>query len=84
MARVNPAQGRQNVADPEWFPVERVWAESHPESFAPLYGVNPPDPRIRLYRLLPAKKSPEVRRIAPRDRTNKVWGRVGLGPILGS
>jgi len=51
VARVNPAHGRHNVADRELFPIERVWAESHPETFAPIYGVSPPDPWLRLYRV---------------------------------
>ena len=52
--RVNPAEGAHNVADPEGFPVERSWAESHPEAFTPLYGVAERDPQFRLYRVRPA------------------------------
>ncbi len=53
VARVNPAEGPHNVADREWFPIERAWADAHPEAFEPIYGVDPRDPKIRLYRVLP-------------------------------
>ncbi|WP_435015886.1 glycosyltransferase family 39 protein [Tundrisphaera sp. TA3] len=53
VARANVSEGSHNVADAEGFPVERGWAESHPESFQPLYGVNPPDPLFRFYRVAP-------------------------------
>ena len=33
MTRVNPAEGSHNVADRDGFPIERVWAEAHPERF---------------------------------------------------
>ena len=51
VTRVNPAEGPHNVADADRFPIERGWAESHPESFEPLYGVDERDPFFRLYRL---------------------------------
>ena len=51
VTRVNPAEGPHNVADADRFPIERGWAESHPEFFEPLYGVNERDPFFRLYRL---------------------------------
>ena len=51
VTRVNPAEGPHNVADAESFPIERSWAEGHPESFEPLYGVKEGDPFFRLYRL---------------------------------
>jgi hypothetical protein len=51
VTRVNPAEGPHNVADTELFPIERVWADGHPESFEPLYGLNERDPFFRLYRL---------------------------------
>ncbi len=38
-------------ADPQGFPIERRWAESHPESFEPLYGVAERDPKFRIYRV---------------------------------
>ena len=55
VTRVNPAEGAHNVADRDLFPIEKVWAEAHPEAFAPLYGVAEGNPKIRLYRLLPGK-----------------------------
>jgi hypothetical protein len=50
VTRVNPGEGRHNVADSELFPVERQWADSHPEWFEPLYGQLESDPWFRLYR----------------------------------
>jgi hypothetical protein len=38
-------------ADPEGFPIERRWAEAHPEAFEPLYGVAERDPKFRIYRV---------------------------------
>jgi hypothetical protein len=38
-------------ADPEGFPIERRWAEAHPESFEPHYGVAERDPKFRIYRV---------------------------------
>lgn len=51
VTRVNPAEGPHNVADGEGFPIERQWADEHPEAFVPLYGVAERDPWFRLYRL---------------------------------
>jgi hypothetical protein len=53
VTRVNPAEGPHNVADHQYFPVERRWADEHPEVFRPLHGVDPPDPWFRLYRVIP-------------------------------
>jgi hypothetical protein len=44
---VDPFNGPHNVADREKFPVERVWADAHPEVFEPVYA----DPLFRLYRV---------------------------------
>jgi hypothetical protein len=49
VTRADPANGPHNVADSEGFPIERQWADSHPESFEPLYGPREHDPRFRLY-----------------------------------
>ena len=38
VTRVIPAEGPHNVADSENFPIERRWADSHPDRFEPLYG----------------------------------------------
>lgn len=51
VTRVNPNEGAHNVADVEQFPIERQWAEAHPESFEPLYGLTEQDPWFRLYRV---------------------------------
>ncbi len=53
VARANPVEGPHNIIDPTWFPIERVWAESHPEVFEPIYGVTENDPLFRLYRVRP-------------------------------
>jgi hypothetical protein len=49
VARANPAEGPYNVADAQGFPVERGWAEGHPNAFKPLYGVEEGDPLFRIY-----------------------------------
>ncbi len=51
VTRVNPAEGSHNVADREGFPIERAWADAHPERFEPIYGRVESDPWFRLYRL---------------------------------
>lgn len=51
VARANPDEGPHNLADPQGFPVERQWAERHPETFEPLYGAAENDPNLRVYRL---------------------------------
>jgi hypothetical protein len=61
VCRANPVEGLQNIADSENFPIERQWAESHPESFAPLFGVRESDPQFRIYRVLPARGRPPER-----------------------
>ena len=59
--RGHPAPGRHprqsttravhNIADAERFPIEKVWADSHPERFQPLYGQDERDPWFRIYRV---------------------------------
>ena len=51
VTRVNPAEGSHNVADRDGFPIERVWAESHPERFELIYGLRENDPWFRIYRV---------------------------------
>jgi hypothetical protein len=51
VTRVNPAEGAHNVADAEGFPIERRWADAHPERFVRLYGQDERDPWFRLYRV---------------------------------
>jgi hypothetical protein len=71
VTRVNPAEGSHNVADPEGFPIERLWADSHPERFEPLYGEREHDPWFRLYR---------VRRAALANRDPGAGARTRLRP----
>jgi len=52
VTRVNPSEGPHNVADIEGFPIERGWADSHPERFEPLYGQVEQDPWFRLYHVV--------------------------------
>ncbi|SIO59924.1 4-amino-4-deoxy-L-arabinose transferase [Singulisphaera sp. GP187] len=56
VAKANPDEGRHNIADAEQFPIERTWADTHPESFFPLYGVVEGDPRMRIYRVRAARQ----------------------------
>jgi len=58
VARANPAEGIHNIADADGFPIERVWADSHPETFEPVYGLTEHDPRLRIYRVRPATRNP--------------------------
>jgi hypothetical protein len=51
VTRVNPAEGSHNVADRDFFPIERPWADAHPERFEPIYGRQEGDPWFRLYRV---------------------------------
>jgi len=51
VAAANPNEGPHNLADRERFTIERVWADAHPEAFEPIYGVDPPDPLIKIYRV---------------------------------
>jgi hypothetical protein len=51
VTRVNPREGAHNVADSSGFPIERQWADSHPERFQLLYGRAERDPQFRLYRV---------------------------------
>jgi hypothetical protein len=53
VTRSNPAEGRHlaDPGDPLGFPIERRWAESHPEAFEPVYGVSENDPRFRVFRV---------------------------------
>jgi hypothetical protein len=57
VARAKPEDGPGNIADRQWFTIERFWAETHPESFTPLYGVFERDPEFRFYRVHPRPKN---------------------------
>lgn len=52
VTRVNTSEGSHNVADVEGFPIERQWADTHPDRFQCLYGAIEHDPWFRLYRLV--------------------------------
>ena len=52
VARANPDDGPFNIADEEFFPIERVWADDHPEAFELVYPRAEPDPQMRIYRVL--------------------------------
>jgi hypothetical protein len=58
VTRVNPAEGPHNVADAEGFPIERRWADAHPERFVRLYGQDERDPWFRFYRVIRRRESP--------------------------
>ena len=54
VTRVNIEEGVENAADADRFPIERVWADAHPESFRPIYGRLERDPRFRIYQVIPS------------------------------
>jgi hypothetical protein len=51
VTKVNRGEGPHNVADAEGFPIERGWADAHPDVFQSLYGERERDPWFRLYRV---------------------------------
>jgi hypothetical protein len=51
VTRANPSEGPYNIADPQGFPIERQWADAHPETFKLVYPVSAPDPLFRIYRV---------------------------------
>jgi hypothetical protein len=61
VTRANPGEGTHNVADVDNFPIERGWADSHPQRFEILYGRRENDPWFRLYRIRRSKADPSVR-----------------------
>jgi hypothetical protein len=57
---------------PPEFPIEETWAETHPETFQPLYGEAEDDLDFRIYRLKPPRKNGSAaRRVTYQD------GRLG-------
>ena len=52
VARANSDDGLFNIADAESFPIERVWADVHPEAFELVYPRVEPDPKMRIYRVV--------------------------------
>jgi hypothetical protein len=53
-SRVRPP-GSLPDEDRDRFPIERRWAEAHPEAFEPLYGIAEQDSKFRIYRVRPAR-----------------------------
>lgn len=75
VTRVNPEEGRHNVADGDGFPVERQWADAHPEAFVPVYGSPRDDPLFRLYRLFsPGDRAFHAHPTAPAKNLEKKIG----------
>jgi hypothetical protein len=75
VARPDPFDGLFNIADTQGYPIERAWADTHPESFTLVYGPPDGDINARIYRVHPAKRpvatSPNPRRsITPPGATS--------------
>src|SRR5262249_23716954 len=70
VTRLDPAEGLHNIADSEGFPIERRWADSHPERFEPLYGVAEHDSWFRLYRFDRRSGQSKSSRSWPNRRTD--------------
>lgn len=51
VARANPNDGAFNAYDSESFPIERYWAETHPDVFEPFYGAAPRDRLFKIFRV---------------------------------
>jgi hypothetical protein len=75
VTRVNPQEGAHNVADSDNFPIERRWADSHPEWFEPLYGQNGNDRWFRLYRLRRARSVQSAHMAGPGQDMARAPGR---------
>jgi hypothetical protein len=72
VTRVNPNEGPHNVADSDCFPIERQWADSHPERFECLYGQRENDPWFRLYRF---QRGPGAYQSARKEAPGQDWAR---------
>jgi hypothetical protein len=55
VTRADPIAGPFNIIDATGFPIEGKWASENPEVFLPVYGIMPPDPQFRVYRLFPRR-----------------------------
>ena len=55
LTRANPAEGAHNIADTEFFPIERQWAATHPEAFQLIYGEAENDRNVRIYLVRPTR-----------------------------
>ncbi len=52
VTRVNRGEGPHNVADNQGFPIERVWADAHPETFRLAYTDDDANLWFRIYRIM--------------------------------
>ncbi len=64
VARPDPIDGRFNIADPYGYPIERVWADAHPEAFTLVYGPEDGEPVARIYRVHPPAPPERARRLS--------------------
>jgi Dolichyl-phosphate-mannose-protein mannosyltransferase len=55
VTRAVPEEGLHNIADNESFPIERRWADAHPETFDRVYGEAENDRNVRLYVVRPPR-----------------------------
>ena len=55
VVRMQPDIVLGSIHDAAYFPIERSWADAHPEVFQLLHGEDPRDPEFRLYRVKPPK-----------------------------
>ena len=51
VTRINKGHGPDAAVGPEGFPIERTWADTHPETFEPVYGDEERDRLFRIYRV---------------------------------
>lgn len=63
VTKADPTEGRHNPFDKEGFPLERTWADAHPDRFTRLYA----DELFRLYGVRPARKNSGM----PTDRPSR-------------
>jgi hypothetical protein len=53
VARPDRTDGRFNIADRQGYPIERLWADAHPEAFTLVYGPADGEPIARISRVHP-------------------------------
>ena len=62
VTRADPREGTHNIDDSQGFPIERRWADGHPEEFRRIYA----DARVRVYRISGKSKAEATDRAAGR------------------
>jgi hypothetical protein len=72
VARPEPADGLFNIADPEGYPIERVWADAHPEAFTLAYGPADGEPVARIYRVHLSGRHPRGANAATGDAATAI------------